>query len=368
MKTLGKIITDMAPTINNGRNSEGAFIRMDNGAIAFAYSKFVAGRGYDDEQSDIAVCFSFDEGETFTKERVIISAKESGAQNLMSVSLLKMQDGSIGVFYAKKITALNSTYCMRKTRDFIEFSKEITCLPCDRYYVVNNDRVRRLSNGDIIIPASYFILELKNPSLGVMHYKNVKSHGGIAQFFISKDDGQTWSQLSSDIYLPVEDSKTGLQEGGIEELDDGRLYSYFRTDQGCQFQSISLDGGKTWGEVIPSRFTSPTSPMNTKRLKNGKFAIVYNPTPLMAGRSEDVDGAWTGGRNPLVLRFADGNMKKIGAINQIEKDKKRGFCYSAIFETEDGLLLGYCAGGGADYSTLNRLRIRKIYASELENI
>lgn len=368
MKTLGKIITDKEPTINNGRNSEGAFIRMDNGAIAFVYSKFVAGRGYDDEQSDIAVCFSFDEGETFTKERVIISAKESCAQNLMSVSLLKMQDGSIGVFYIKKITALNSTYCLRRTRDFIDFSKEITCLPCDKYYVVSNDRVRRLSNGDIIIPANYYLLELKNPSLGVMHYKNVKSHGGIAQFFISKDDGESWVKLSNDIYSPIEDSKTGLQETGIEQLENGTLYAYFRTDQGCQFQSISLDGGISWSVPKPSRFTSPTSPMNTKRLKNGKFIIVYNPTPLMAGRSEDVDGAWTGGRNPLVLRFADGNMKSLSDIKQIENDKKRGFCYSAIFETKDGVLLAYCAGGGADYSTLNRLRIRKIYASEIEEI
>lgn len=44
-----------------------------------------------------------------------------------------------------------------------------------------------------------------------------------------------------------------------------------------------------------------------------------------------------------------------------------GFCYCAIYETEKGdILLGYCAGGIEDKSTLNRLRIKKIYHDEIE--
>ena len=45
----------------------------------------------------------------------------------------------------------------------------------------------------------------------------------------------------------------------------------------------------------------------------------------------------------------------------IETDDKRGFCYVAIHEIDDGtILLAYCAGGEEDGCTLNRLRIRKI--------
>ena len=79
-----------------------------------------------------------------------------------------------------------------------------------------------------------------------------------------------------------------------------------------------------------------------------------------------VDGVWTGGRTPYVLEIADGNMNRKTKPRAIETDEKKGFCYCAMLETKDGILLGYCAGGGEDKGgCLVRLRIRKILTSEL---
>ena len=144
----GKIIKEFAPTKQNRRNSEGAFIRMKDGAIAFAFTRYRSGHE-DGNGADIAVSFSYDEGETFGKERVVLTYEECNAMNIMSVSLLDLGD-QIGVYYLKKEKGLLCRLFMRKTVDFISFSEEKICTDVNAYIVVNNDRVRKLSDGRVV--------------------------------------------------------------------------------------------------------------------------------------------------------------------------------------------------------------------------
>lgn len=357
--SLGKIVKDYPPKEGNRRNSEGAFIQTEDGRIAFVFSRFRGGKE-DGDASDLAVAFSSDGGETFSKERVFLTPEECDAVNLMSVSLLKMQDGSIGVFYLKKSRGMQCVYYMRRTNDFVNVSEEIRCLPDDGYFVVNNDRVRRLRNGRLIFPAAYIKIERKTSDADHNDYSKSIWHKGDVRFYCSNDDGKTWRRLGTECAMPHEISSTGLQEPGMEELEDGRLYAYFRNDLGRQYESYSSDEGETWSVPAPSVFTSPESPMSMKRLSDGRFSIVYNPAPLYYGREEVSNGVWTGGRNPFVIRFGDGDFKTIGNVKAFENDETSGFCYCAIFETDTALLLGYCAGGQGDGNTLARLRIRKI--------
>lgn len=355
---LGKIIKDFSPREGNARNSEGSFIRMKDGRIAFAFSRYNGG-AQDHDRCDLAVTFSSDEGETFSEEEIILTAENCKADNIMSVSLLQMQDGSIGIFYCKKHGRVQCVSYMRRTYDFKTFSEEIRCNPEDGYFVLNNDRVRRLSSGRIIFPAAYHkTIETLNG--------NVIYMPAATRFYCSDDDGYTWKRLGEELVLDCTFSKTGLQEPGIEELDDGKLYAYFRTDLCRQYFSCSSDGGETWTKPAPSQFTAPDSPMSTKRLASGHFALVYNPIPLHNWNENDSSGRlWTWGRTPLVLRISDGNISNIGEIYPLEDDGNAGFCYCAIFETEDDLLFAYCAGGKDDRGPLNRLRIKKILKSEI---
>ncbi len=357
-----KIVKELPPKAGNERNSEGSFVKLENGRIVFAYSRF---SGKDDGAScDVAIVWSDDEGETFSDEKVVLSCKECNADNIMSVSLLNMTDGLVGVFYLKKFGALQCRLYMRRTFDFETFSEETECLPEEGYFVVNNDRVRRLKNGKLIYPASFMSTELTSDSPAMPGYENVRFYPAKTRFYVSEDDGRSWKRLG-ECEMPYEIFSTGLQEPGLEELDDGRLYAYFRNNSGRQFEAYSSDEGLSWTVPAPSVFTSPMSPMSTKRLCDGRIAVVYNPAPLYYGRSEVPYGVWTGGRNPFVLTFADGNMKNLSDIIEFENDDRRGFCYCAIFETESSLLLGYCAGGDEDKGgTLCRLRIRKIGLTE----
>ncbi len=363
---LGRKIRDFARCENNPRNSEGAFIEMEDKTIAFVYSRFRGNSKEDGATCDLAISYSHDGGETFSDGKVILTPESCGASNLMSVSLIRLKDGNIGLFYLKKTADFNCVYYMRKTKDFISFSDEIRCIAEDSYFVVNNDRVRRLNNGDLIFPSSRLDFKLvKNEKTGEM--KAV--HGeGVAVVYLSKDDGLTW-QKTTEIEMPFENFKkgrdAGLLEPGIIELANGSIYIHFRCAVGRQLESYSYDGGYTFTKPVPSRFTSPTSPMSTYKLKNGKIVVVYNPIPLYPGRVEGGENYKTGGRTPYVLEVADENLGFINPVREIENDEKAGFCYTAMLETDEALLLAYCAGGVGDVGVLTRLRIKKIDKAEL---
>ena len=82
----------------HARHSEGSFLRLCDGRILYAYSLFSGSAG-DDDPSNIAVVTSADEGSTWTEPRIVLRAEDFGTHNIMSVSLIRRLDGSIGLFF-----------------------------------------------------------------------------------------------------------------------------------------------------------------------------------------------------------------------------------------------------------------------------
>ena len=370
MSFPGKIVKEFPPSPQNSRNSEGDFIRLDDGRIAFVYTRFRSS-SVDGGTADLAVSFSSDGGESFSAEKIILSPENMDAINIMSVSLVRLNDGQIGLFYLKKFYGMQCIEFMRKTRDFTTFSEEIRCFDTPGYYTVNNQRIVRLSSGNLIIPASYndtSLVELTEAHRN-HNYEGYPWPAARGAVFISEDDGNTWKRTAI-IDPPWKTltfaSDNGLQEPGIVELEDKTIYMYFRNASGRQLQCFSKDGGYTWSDVEPSRFTSPPSPMSTLLLSNGNIVVGYNPVPLYPGRSQGIPYHWTGGRSPYLIELCDGNLRTITPPRAIETDEHSGFCYCAFFETNDAVLLGYCAGGSQDLGgCLTRLRIRKIAKEDL---
>lgn len=363
---IGRIITDLAPTPQNRRNSEGAFINLKNGDILFAYSRY-GEEGYQDGCSaDIYACVSSDNGETFGEPFLLYAKDTVDTDNVMSVSLMRMQNGDLGMFFLKKIGGL---HCMpmlvRSTDEGKSWSDPVNCVDEPGYYVVNNDRVIRTKSGRIISVAAMHGVTSVEAVNGRPQAKGVAP--GKLYVFGSDDDGVTWKTLARDILLPpVRFCTTGVQEPGVIELSDGRLWCYIRNNSGRIFECFSSDGGATWTEPQPSWFTSPRSPMSVKRLVDGRLLAVWNPIPMYNGLSNMVKGAFMDGRTPFVLSILDENGPKFTEVKTVENDPESGYCYTAIHETADGaVLLGYCAGSVEDGCCLNRLRIRKIPISEL---
>jgi hypothetical protein len=355
----GRIILDLPPTEDNNRNSEGAFIHLRDGKLLFAWSRYGADGRSDWAAADIYGMISADDGESFSQPFPILTHRQNDAENVMSVSFLRMNNGDIGMFYLVK----RGTDCLcmltRSGDESKTWSTPILCTKPQGYFVVNNDRVIRLKSGRILIPAARHDLYFICDENGNRKMQDIKP--GTLEFYASDDDGFTWQVLAQGITLPASPGiTTGVQEPGVVELADGRLWCYIRNDSGRQYQCFSADGGSTWSQPQPSQFTAPTSPLSMKRLRDGRLLALWNPIPNYNGRPTHVNGVWTGGRTPLVYALSCDEGQVFSPPIAIETDENSGFCYVAIHETSSGILLAYCAGGPGDGINLTRLRIRKL--------
>ena len=359
--TSSKIVSFLSPSEGNPRNSEGDFITLQDGTSMFAFSRYT-GDAHDHSPCDIAAVFSHDGGDSFSGEHaILVPASRHGVRNVMSVSLLRMDNGDVGLFYLVKHDGDGtSSYVLCRSKDEGKsFGAPNECIPqgFSGYYVVNNSRVLRAASGRLFVPAAFH-----RSGVGAEGYIRAESYA-VSHFFYSDDDGFTWREAKQALTLGGQcGSETGLQEPGLTELPGGVLYAYFRTDRMYQYESVSFDGGQSWFFPQASRFTSPASPMKIARNPySGLYYAVWNPIPNYSGRNADGGRSWiTAGRTPLVMACSEDGTG-FGACVILEDDPSRGFCYPAIhFLDKNIALLAYCSGGADDGVCLSRTTIRKI--------
>lgn len=352
-----KLVWDLAPQKGNARNSEGSFIRMDDGRILFAYSRFTGDNWHDEKPSDIAVVFSSDEGETWSEPAIAARAAEFGVQNVMSVSVVRQLDGAIGIYYLIKENDGCSTIGRTITRDGVHFATErCVCTIARAYYVFNNDRFERLRDGRLCVPAA------RNFNDPVVSYDDLS----VCVCLVSEDDGKTFTATPPRVTIPVlRKGDVGMQEPGIWERKDGTIWMWARTSAGFQYECFSHDTMLSFTPPQPSVFTSPTSPLEiTEDPATGVLYAAYNPSPNFNGKPQSKAG-W--GRTPLVLRKSSDEGRTWGPMTVVEHDDDRGFCYPSMFFTADNALLcAYCRGGSQDQACLARLGIMKIPLAEIQ--
>jgi hypothetical protein len=340
-KEVGKIVCELKSTKENPRNSEGAFIELKNGDILFVYTKFIGKTHCDDDVSCIASIVSKDGGETWSESKVLFMPEK--AKNIMSVSLLRMDEG-IGMFYLIRKGWGDTRPCIRKSLDESNtWTEPEYCTKTKGYYEVCNDRVVMLSNGRIIIPTAYF---------GIKKKYDPFSFRGTIIFLISDDDGHTWRESKEVLHMPIPRSRTGLQEPGIVELKNGDLWAWFRTDMGFQYESFSRDCGDTWTLPQPSIFTSSDSPMSMKN-NEGLIYSVFNPMPSHFG--------YNAKRNPFMMAWSWKGLKWNKVLLLEDTLSNEGYSYTAIHFTEHDILLAYSVGEiKKGCHSIKNLRIRKI--------
>ena len=101
MKKIGHEVLVLDTSETNPRNGESTFVRLYDGRILYAYTEYYSTCGEDHGVARICACTSADEGETWSKPRIMIE-KDDAAQNIMSPALLCVPDGTIGIFYLRK--------------------------------------------------------------------------------------------------------------------------------------------------------------------------------------------------------------------------------------------------------------------------
>jgi hypothetical protein len=361
-KIAARQLLDLPPGPGNPRNSEGAFAELKDGRILFVYSHFTGTSSGDAAKARLAARTSSDGGETWSTDTFIATPEEDSVMNVMSVSLLRHGNGDLGIFYLLRRSWHDMRmYCRRSSDEGRTWGSPTPCMAAAGYYVVNNDRIVRLASGRLIVPAAL------HPSLADRNESSAVDWRGVAEFYLSDDDGRSWRKASGYGTLPVAHTKSGLQEPGVVELPDGVLWGWARTDLGRQYEFFSHDGGETWSVPAPSRFTSPNSPLSMKRIPGtDRVVAVWNPGPAYETRALRRVG---GDRTPLVLatgRTPAGAWSRAALLDGEDPAVDAGFCYTAIHFTKEAMLLAYCAGNQDDKSRLARIRLTKILLADLK--
>jgi hypothetical protein len=364
MKNTGKIVRDIGRELAI-RNGEGCFFERKDGNILYIFTMYPEKHGYDDSPSCLYKVLSRDRGETWEASGVAVQAcqEESGVQ---SATLFRMQNGDTGLVYNSRRGTYNEPHCystpyFRRSSDEGETfgeARPLTSPYTKSYSHVFHDKIIRLSSGRLVAPVPQ--LWTQNGSSKLKSAKNGLERRGIAVYFYSDDDAETW-EASNPLTLPVSWTKTGLQEPACIELAPGFLYGWARTDAYCQYEMFSHDSGETWTAPQPSRWSSPCSPLSIKRhMETGMLLAVWNPVPELPNAPAPFTHDAFMGRCPLVYAVSRDNMKTWTKPVVLEDDPAWGYCYPAIHYTGDSVLLSYCR-----FNDHVETRIRKILFNEL---
>jgi len=316
-------VLKLLPGDNNPRNSEGDFITLKDGRILFIYSHYTGTSGDDNAHAYLAGRYSTDKGKTWSEDVKII--EQEGTMNVMSVSLLRLQNGEIAFFYLRKNSEIDCIPLLRISTDEAKtWSDPIPCIT-DKpgYFVLNNNRVIQLKNGRLLLAVALH----QSPD-----EKEAASVGRLWSYY-SDDNGRTWN-------CSTEASNPGAivtQEPGVIELKNGDILMFIRTTAGVQYFSYSKDKGETWSPVEPSSIKSPCSPAIIARMPSkDDLLMVWNDngtsqkrTPLNIAISKDEAKTWT--------------------CNKILESRPDGvYCYPAVhFVGDKYVLLNY-----SDWSTM----------------
>jgi hypothetical protein len=333
----------IAPRPGNGRNSEGDFIQLKDGRLLLVYSKFI-GTG-DHAPAELAGRYSSDGGRTWSSEDVQVIGLKPGEANLMSVSLLRLRDDRIALFYVQKYDSPpGSKYpyldyiLMRTSGDEGETWSEPThVVPQDQpgYRVLNNDRVVQLKSGRLVVPLAVHYLP------GWSKWQN-SAH---LLCYLSDDEGLTWHPSKSTLQ-----SELLAQEPGVVQLKDDSLLMFSRS-RDCQLVSHSKDEGETWTALQRSNIAQPTaSPASIERIPStGHLLLVWNngDDPLAAAKPV--------GRRPFTAAISKDEGATWTHVQNLGTDPQGWYCYTAIEIVDDHVLLAHC-----EYPGLNSLQVTRV--------
>ena len=316
----------LEPHDGNFRNSEGDFVWLKDGRLLFIYSYFTLG-SHSENSGYLAGRFSSDSGKTWSSEDHLILENEAKL-NIKSVSLLRLQDGSIALFYCRNNSNSDCIPMMRISTDETKsWSEPKSCIQSNGFYALVNDRVIQLKSGRIIVPVALA------QTTDDMKRNNLRVTDQIMCFF-SDDNGENWKK-SQHIPNPT---NIILQEPGVVDLNNGSLLLYCRSNTGVQYYSYSNDHGENWSTAEPSSIRSPRSPASMQRIPStGDLLLVWND-------NYNYSHSLSGFRTPLNIAISRDEGKTWIYQKILEDDPMGWFCYIAIEFTANKVILAYSAG------------------------
>ena len=263
----------------NPRNSEAAIVPLKDGSLLLGWTEFYAGNGADHGPARISGKISADGGRTWGAKYTLV--ENDGGCNVMEVNFLRLKNGDIALFYLQKNTELTDCRIMLRTSsdEGKSWVNQKQLSPDGKYTGLTNGRAIRLRSGRIALEAW---------------------EGEHCYCLLSDDDGITWHDSQR-----IKPAGGDCWESACIELKDGKVLMLMRTELGCQYKSISSDGGAAWSEPVPTALTGTAAPVSISRIPGkGDILAIWNNNPgaksrnpLTAAVSKDEGETWVNIRN-----------------------------------------------------------------------
>ena len=323
-------IADLAlvpPTLNTSPLPQYDYDQLDYG-MTIGIERTPGGRlwacwvaGGDSPKAFFVLATSDDDGETWSKPRLVIDAHARELPRPRSILVgnlwtdplgrlwlifdqsMDMFDGRAGVWAA---------VCENPDAETPLWSK-----PRRIWHGVTLNKPTVLSNGEWMLPVSLDQRGGFGPFKGC--FAELDSLRG-ANVFVSNDKGATWQRRGC-----VQFPNPNWHEHMVVERKDGTLWMLARTANGIM-ESTSSDRGKTWSKPVASAIKHPVARFFIRRLASGNILLVKHGktidshegrSQLTAWLSDDEGQTWEGG---LML------------------DERKGISYPDGFQSPDGTL------------------------------
>ena len=334
------------PQPGNPRNSEGDLLQLTSGEWLLVWTAFTEGSGADHDPASLR-SMRFDEHTASWSLARTIVFPESG-MNVMSVSLRRLPDQRIALFYLRKRSIVDCQPVVRFSSDEgVSWSDPVSVVPEEDvgYDVLNNDRVLLTPAGELILPVARHAGVGMSPEFAA---------AGRLRCYRSSDAGASWTCGAWAPEVPG----VMLQEPGLFIDEAGSLRMYARTNAGTQYVTRSDDGGKTFERPQPWTLRSPLSPATVRRLTDGRLLAIWNES----SESSDVSRA---PRTPLVAAISRNDGASWGKRHTLFQHEDGWYCYVSVDQSGGELLLTTCAG---DRRTGNGLQSLTVVALPLSHL
>ena len=237
------------------------------------------------DETSIQMKVSSDRGRSWSETEPIRSVAGDEIPGYR-MSPIRLKSGAIGILYTGPRTrpGRDGTLLFRRSDDEGRHWSEPVAV--DPYFaVLNNDNARVLRNGRIIAPVFIWVSPLAGGD-SEMEDNNLC----YSWVYFSDDEGRSWKRSLSELIVAKDKGRGGIYhfvEPVVEELKDGRLLMYGRTELSRQYVSISEDGGEIWSTPQPGNLASAFTRSQLRRIpKTGDLLIIWN----QASREEVLAG------------------------------------------------------------------------------
>ncbi|MEY4939883.1 MAG: hypothetical protein RIQ93_1618 [Verrucomicrobiota bacterium] len=333
---------------DGGRSGEGSIAELADGRLLLMYSKFRDGAA-DHSAADIVQRYSKDQGRNWSAPQILFS-RPANATNVMSASLLRLQDGRVGCVFFVKWTA--TTHCIphwtASSDGGVTWTKPIPLTEEVGYFVGNNDRLIQMQDGVLVYPTS-------------LHANTAAQFdgNGACGIFCSRDVGKTWAKaadanrfrkewftrpepfrperVSAAVVQRVENRSDVFQEPGVVELENGRLMMCARSNAHVYLSYLDRLDGKWEPFRAAAGINVCLGPQTIKRLPGSKrLVMLYNDRGALGYGEPGFSN-----RTPMSVAVSDDEGRSWKQHAPLEPSDTRNYCYSSLLFFKDQFMVSY---------------------------